>query len=83
MTLDNFNPLEALAGLANKVVDAKLAPRRPAPDVFDSGSEPQYGIDEYGRVHLRGAPTASGSLAGGSAALLVVGAVVVLLLLRR
>jgi hypothetical protein len=52
---DSFNPLDRLFDLAGKAIDAKASR-----DNFDS-REPGYGVDEYGRVFLRGAPSAPAS----------------------
>jgi hypothetical protein len=53
VTLENWNPLEALTTLAGKAIDAKAASSRAN---FDTGQV--YGVDEYGRAYQRG--TASG-----------------------
>lgn len=50
----DWNPLEALTGLAGKAIDAQTA--KYASQSLGADGRP-YGVDEYGRAYLRGAPS--------------------------
>lgn len=59
-----YNPLEGFFGLLGKKIEAEAA-RDTARATFDAGGlGPMYGVDEYGRVYFRGAPTAASSPMG-------------------
>lgn len=75
----SFNPLQGIFDLLGKKIEADAAAKQ-ASRVW-GGNDPNYGIDEYGRIYPRGGVAmpnqASALIPLGVAALVVVGLVLV------